>query len=592
MATAETTLPAAKRRARRKSRTLPTLVGLGAVIGLGWWGWTKSHPAENPAGKMLTAPVTRGDLVETITATGSVTAQTGAQVKIGSQITGRIKRLYADVGSFVKAGQVIAELDLPDIQAQLAQAQANLAAARTRLAQQESGVGMQRTQTSSAVAGAQAELRSAEARLASAQAASTLQNAQTPTTIKRAQTGLAAAQAALSTAKSNLVQTEAGANLQIQNAQEDYNQAVATATNASLNLNRQRELLTRGFVAASIVDAAQSTNAVSQSQVLAANQRIQLTKQKVAADTQSARDAVTQAQQNVEAAQAALEAARADTYQDKARLADVDSARALAVQSRANLRQALGNTTQDILKQQDIQQAREAVKAAQAQVDYNQAQSDKTFIRSPISGTVLQLASQQGETLAAGLSAPTLIIVADLKRLQVDVYVDETDIGKARMGQEADVKVDAFPKRVFKGKVTKIASGSTIQQGVVTYDVTVAIEDPKHQLKPDMTASVTLQTGKRTNVLLIPSESVKVMSRGAMVNILPPGEKAEPVKRTIKTGASDGVNTEVRDGLKEGEVVVLAGMADPSRKQGPGASNPFGPSGGGKGGGGGGGRGR
>src|SRR5437870_7045857 len=129
-----------KRRPRRRSRVLPMLAALVAVAALAWWGWTKTHPRDDLAGRLLTATVTRGDLVETVSATGSVTAQTGAQVKIGSQITGRIKRLYADVGSQVKAGSIIAELDLPDIQAQLNQAQANLAAARTKLAQQITGV--------------------------------------------------------------------------------------------------------------------------------------------------------------------------------------------------------------------------------------------------------------------------------------------------------------------------------------------------------------------------------------------------------------------------------------------------------------------
>ena len=78
--------------------------------------------------------------------------------------------------------------------------------------------------------------------------------------------------------------------------------------------------------------------------------------------------------------------------------------------------------------------------------------------------------------LAAGLSAPTLIIVADLNRLQVDAFVDETDIGKIRVGQQADITVDAFSKRAFKGHITKVASGSTIQQGVITYDVTIALD--------------------------------------------------------------------------------------------------------------------
>jgi len=400
--------PIAKRRTRGRAGILPWL-GLLAVAGaLAWWGWVKTHPANDWASKLLTAPVTRGDLVESVSATGSVTAQTGAQVKIGSQITGRIKRLYADVGSQVKAGQIIAELDLPDIQAQLNQATANLAAAKTKLIQQQSGVAMQNTQTSSAIAQARAQLRSAQA---------------------------------------NLRDVQAGADLQVATAQQDLAQAQAMARNSSVNLKRQQALLQRGFVAAQVVDQAQADDAVNQSKVRAAQSNIQLVKAKVAADLQNARDQVA-------TAQAALNTAQA-------------------------------NTAQTVLKQQDIQQAREAVRVAQAQVDYAKAQVQKTYIRTPISGTVLQLAAQQGETLAAGLSAPTLIIVADLTRLQVDAFVDETDIGKVRLGQEASVTVDAFPRQAFRGHVTKIASGSTIQQGIVTYDVTIAIEDPKHRLRPD-----------------------------------------------------------------------------------------------------------
>src|SRR5438128_4938427 len=137
--------PIAKRGTRSRMGILPMLALLAAAAALALWGWVKTHPANDWASKLLTAPVTRGDLVESVSATGSVTAQTGAQVKIGSQITGRITRLYADVGSRVKAGQLIAELDLPDIRAQLQQAEANLSLARTKLIQQESGVAMERT---------------------------------------------------------------------------------------------------------------------------------------------------------------------------------------------------------------------------------------------------------------------------------------------------------------------------------------------------------------------------------------------------------------------------------------------------------------
>ena len=111
---------------------------------------------------------------------------------------------------------------------------------------------------------------------------------------------------------------------------------------------------------------------------------------------------------------------------------------------------------QDVLQAQEaVKTAQEAVRVAKAQVDYQKAQLEKTVIRSPITGTVLQLAQQQGETLAAGLNAPTLIVVADLNRLQVDAYVDETDIGKVRLGQEADITVDAFPKAPSRAKSRK-----------------------------------------------------------------------------------------------------------------------------------------
>ncbi len=443
---------------------------------------------------------------------------------------------------------------------------------------------MTRTQLDQAVLQAQAALNSARAKLGSSEAAYKQQIAQTPTDIARAQTGVTAAAAALSTAKSNLAQVQASANLQIATAQEQLNQAQANAKNSGLTLTRNQELLNKGFVATSVVDAAQAADTVNQSVVAAAQKNVQLVREQVTANLQSARDQVTQAQQNVDAAKAALAAAQAETNLDAAKLADVNDSQAQVRQAQANLQTAVANTQQNILKQQDVQQAKDAVAQAVGQVNYSQAQWNKTFIRSPISGTVLQLAAQQGETLAAGLSAPTLIIVADLNRLQVDVYVDETDIGKIRLGQEADVTVDAFPKHIFKGKVVKIASGSTIQQGVVTYDVTVAIHDTRQRLKPDMTASVTVQTGTRHNVLLVPSEAVKVGTRGSTVSVVTKKNgQVQVTPRRVKTGASDGVNTEITDGLQEGETIVLASLDTGSGRQG---MSPFGPSGGKKGGGG------
>ena len=278
------------------------------------------------------------------------------------------------------------------------------------------------------------------------------------------------------------------------------------------------------------------------------------------------------------------------------KVANLNDAKNQLAQARSALATAQANTIQDKLKQQDVLQAEEAVRVGLATYQYNLAQQDKSIIRSPIAGTVLNLAVQQGETLAAGLASPTVIVVADLHRLQVDAYVDETDIGKIKLGQDASVIVDAFPKKTFKGKVVKVAAGSTIQQGVVTYDVTIAltqkdIDDRKRKLLPDMTVNVTLQTGKLTNVLVVPSVAIKVSTKGSTVNVLTHKDGKPVVTPTkVSTGGNDEANTEIRKGLNEGDVVILAGLDNANKNQGP--QSPFGPKqGSGGGGGGGGGRG-
>jgi HlyD family secretion protein len=221
-------------------------------------------------------------------------------------------------------------------------------------------------------------------------------------------------------------------------------------------------------------------------------------------------------------------------------------------------------------------------------VDYWRAQNDKTVIRTPISGTVLSLDVQQGETIAAGLSAPTLIRVTDLHRLQVDAFVDETDVGSVEVGQPATITVDAYPNRTFRGRVVKIASGATMQENVVTYDTTVTVDNPERLLKPDMTATVRIIVGQRRDVLAVPIEAVKPGPRGQVVYVL---EGTKIVPHRVVTGISNDILTEIIHGLRAGDTIVLAGY-QPQGQGGPVRMTPLGPMGGARpaGGGGGGGR--
>ncbi len=576
MASAQAAAAAIRRKARRRNRNLITAGGVVGVVVVGYFAWHVTHPAVSSAGPMITAPVTRGDITETITATGSVDAQTGAQVNIGSQITGTIQHLYADVGTLVKAGQPIAVLDLPDMRAQLQQSRANLAETQAALQQQLSTIGMTHSQVSSGVAQAEAQLKSAESAYAASMATAHLQSAQVPTDITKAQAALGTAQAALNTAESQKVQTDKGAALQVANAQEAVTQAKANTVNANLALTRDQELLARGFVAQSVVDAAKAQATVYQSQTAAAKQSLALVKQQVTASLQTAKDQVAQAEQGVASAKAALASAEAEPYQVAASQANAASAAAAVKNARASLRLALGNRAQDAQKAAQVAQAEQAVQVAEQQVKYYQAQLAKTIIRSPITGTVLQLAEQQGETLAAGLSAPTLIVVCDLNRLQVDAYVDETDIGKVRLGQKAQITVDAYPKDIYTGHVSKIASGATILQGVVTYDVTIALDHQSTKLKPSMTTNVTLDVSDHHNVLLVPSEAIQLHVNGASVNVVKKvNGKTVTVPTPVQIGGSDGVNTEVKSGLTEGEIIELAGDQTTNHAFNRGNTSPF-----------------
>jgi RND family efflux transporter MFP subunit len=209
-----------------------------------------------------------------------------------------------------------------------------------------------------------------------------------------------------------------------------------------------------------------------------------------------------------------------------------------------------------------LNQARASLRQAEASLRYQQAQLDKAVIKSPIAGTVLTVTTQQGETVASAFQVATLVTVADLNRLEVRAYVDEVDIGKVRLGLPAELRVDSFPDRVFKGRVTKISGSSTVKDNVVTYETFVALENQEGLLRPDMTADVTLLLGRRSNVIKIPSEAVHREMKGSLVYVLHRDKvgKQRVEKRTVTVGVDDGSQVEVVSGVKEGEEVVLAGL--------------------------------
>jgi multidrug efflux pump subunit AcrA (membrane-fusion protein) len=195
----------------------------------------------------------------------------------------------------------------------------------------------------------------------------------------------------------------------------------------------------------------------------------------------------------------------------------------------------------------DVERARAALESAEVDRSF-------TVLRSPIGGVVASVATQEGETVAAGLNAPTFVTVVDLARLQVHAYVDEVDIGKVATGQRAVFTVDAFPARDFTGRVAAIYPTATIQDNVVKYIVALDIDGTYDGLlRPEMTASVRIELDERT-VLAVPVRAIRQDAGRSVVHVVK-GDR--PEVRPVRVGWRDGPWAEVTDGLAEGERILL-----------------------------------
>ena len=205
---------------------------------------------------------------------------------------------------------------------------------------------------------------------------------------------------------------------------------------------------------------------------------------------------------------------------------------------------------------QDLKQARTEVARAKASLDQARVQLSYATIEAPISGAIASVSTQEGETVAAGLSAPTFVTIIDLDRLQVDAYVDEVDIGKVRPGQKAIFTVDTFPNQEFEGRVDAIYPKAVIQENVVNYDVVVEITGPPAGLlRPEMTASVTIFLDQRKDVLALPAKAIGREQGKNVVYV--PDKDGQPNMREIKIGWKDGQWVEIVSGLSERESVLL-----------------------------------
>jgi HlyD family secretion protein len=299
---------------------------------------------------------------------------------------------------------------------------------------------------------------------------------------------------------------------------------------------------------------------------------------------------VTQAEGDVANAQAALELAKVNATRTQELFVKKNSAQADVDQATATLHQAQAN-----------------VKIKQGALDKAKADLDHCTITSPIDGVVISRSVDVGQTVAASLQAPIIFAIAnDLTKMQIDSNVAEADVGVVTNDQVVDFTVDAYPTRTFHGKVVQVRNAPITVQNVVTYDTVIGVSNPDSKLKPGMTANVSIIIAHRDDALKISNSALRYRppegsapdanpSPGASrspgsgarpreaaarerrvertVYVLPPGA-SQPKAVQVKTGISDNISTEVTEGLKEGDRVVI-GVVGGGATPNPASTNPF-----------------
>jgi RND family efflux transporter MFP subunit len=203
--------------------------------------------------------------------------------------------------------------------------------------------------------------------------------------------------------------------------------------------------------------------------------------------------------------------------------------------------------------------AEQEFRQAAANLDFARAQAGYARITAPIPGIVASVATQEGETVAASLAAPTFVTLLDLARLEVWAYVDETDIGRIRKGQAARFTVDTYPEHEFEGRVTAIYPQAEIRDNVVNYVAVVTFDAPRGRtLRPEMTAAVRIALETREDVLTLPRRAVR-REQGRAYVLTAAGEK-----RFVTVGSRDETVCEIVDGLRDGDEVTLGEVRGPA----------------------------
>jgi len=567
-----------------------------------------------PTAAPRTATVTRGSVSQTVTVSGSISAQ--GQARLAFKSGGKIAQIYVTSGQTVSLGQPLAKLDTTDLETAVATAQQNLANAQASYQKQllsaqdaQKNLAQARQSAANDVASAQATLTKLKSSYAAAKtnfasftdsatggianfqnSLDTIQSqidaliAEMRLVVGGGDTGdlrnalnaiTGANSPALQNARSNSVTLLSPAVADYQSSKAavlsgiaDYDAAYAAGNDTSNMASGFQLTQTNYAISASRVSSALDTTSGVLGTVLSA-----VTSAQSSLNTQSTRDLhspfdrwrtdlaslfnyVSGQQQSVSTLKLKLSQATSYlTTMNEAVGGSIATAAQNIVTTQQRGQQSIDNATSAVANVPlNLQSAQVSVDNANSAVATATSNLDSAVLTAPAAGIVASIANQVGEFVSGGNTNSAFIVLTNTQSLVLHGTIGESDVAKLKLGQVANLTVDALTGQRMTGRVVSLDPVATIQSGVPVYGIDIAVDVPGNGIKAGMSASASVILASKQNVLTVPNTTIRTLNGQRGVQVLKDGEI---VDTTATFGLANDTVTEVVSGLAEGDVVII-----------------------------------
>ena len=506
-----------------KKVIIAAAVVLVLVVAIGWVVLGRGKNGTDPAQEQKVEVVERGDFQMRISATGNLEPLIDVEIK--SNVEGEIINLHVKNGDAVEKDQVLLELDPELYQEEKNQAEADVAAAEAQVMQAKLNIQLKDERLDSQLTQADADLKIAQANLETTKATTLTQVSQAVTNVQTTRNSLAQDKIALDQAEIALAQ----AKITLSEHEASLSSAKVALDNAKSELKRNTELYDKGLVSKKSLEDAQAQHANAEVQHGNAQKRV---------DSQN--QTITSQERTIQTRQTAVVTREAILAQEQNNLENLKNMRQKSEEeaqlrvenSRTRYQELIETFDNEKLLTQQSKVSAEANSLRRKSTLKNQAERlDWTVIKAPMAGIVTLLELEEGEIVTSGRSAfsqsPPIMTIVDPSKMVVKTFINEVDMERLRLGQRAEIKVDAYQDNTYDGTVYEISPSGQEQDNIISFEVMIEVNRSAEELRPGMSADVDIITYEEKEVLLLP---IDALINEASATVIAQVEDTKPYK--------------------------------------------------------------